>query len=85
MERKNICKKVEDIYHRMELVIRKKVKYVLLKMSTFYNKYLWALMKSHEIRFAWLVPDFISSKEVKLGEISILTHMKGFFYLVTSY
>ncbi len=52
MERKNICKKVEDIYHRMELVIRKKVKYVLLKMSTFYNKYLWALMKSHEIRFA---------------------------------
>jgi hypothetical protein len=69
----------------MELVIRKQVKYVLLKMSTFYNKYLWALMKSHEIWFAWLVPDFISSKEVKLGEISILTHMKGFFYLVTSY
>jgi hypothetical protein len=52
MERKNHLKEVEDIYHRMELVTRKQVKYVLLKMNTFYNKYLWALMKSHEIWFA---------------------------------
>ncbi len=41
-----------NIYHGMELVIRKEVKYVLLKMSTFYHKYLWALMKSLEIWYA---------------------------------
>jgi hypothetical protein len=46
VERKKKLKKVEDIYHEMELVIRKEMKYVLLKMSMFYNKYLWALMKS---------------------------------------
>jgi hypothetical protein len=39
---KIIQKKVEDRYHKMELVIRKEVKYVLLKMSTFYYKYLLA-------------------------------------------
>jgi hypothetical protein len=51
----------------MELVIRTKVKYILFRMSTFYLKYLWALMKSLEIWYAWLVPNFIFSKEVKLG------------------
>ncbi len=40
---------VGDIYYGMKLVIRKEVKYVLLKMCTFYRKYLWALMKSLEI------------------------------------
>jgi hypothetical protein len=42
VERKNNLEKVEDRYHKMELVIRKEVKYVLLKMNTFHHKYLWA-------------------------------------------
>jgi hypothetical protein len=49
---KRNLEEVENIYHKMELVIRKQVKYVLLKMSMFYNKYFWALMKSHENWYA---------------------------------
>ncbi len=41
MERKNNLEEVEDRYHRMELVIRKEMKYVLSKMNTFYHKYLY--------------------------------------------
>jgi hypothetical protein len=52
VDRKNNLEKVGDIYYRMELVIRKEVKYVLLKMNTFYHKYLWAMMKSLEIWYA---------------------------------
>jgi hypothetical protein len=43
------------------------LKYVLLKMCTFFHKYLWALKKSFEIWYAWLVVDFICSEKVKLG------------------
>jgi hypothetical protein len=43
------------------------VKYVLLKMCTFYHKYLWALMKSFEIWYVWSVANFICSKKVNLG------------------
>jgi hypothetical protein len=42
VERKNNLEEVEDRYYGMELVIKKEVKYVLLKMSTFYHKYFWA-------------------------------------------
>jgi hypothetical protein len=49
VDRKNNLEKVGDIYHGMEFVIRKEVKYVLLKMNLFYCKYLWAMMKSFEI------------------------------------
>jgi hypothetical protein len=42
VERKNNLEKVADRYHKMELVIRKEVKYVLLKMNIFHHKYLWA-------------------------------------------
>jgi hypothetical protein len=52
LDRKNNLEKVGDIYHKMELVIRKEMKYVLLKMNTFYHKYLWATMKSLEIWYA---------------------------------
>ncbi len=52
VDRKNNLEEVGDIYHGMELVIRKEVKYVFLKMCTFYHKYLWALMKSFEIWYA---------------------------------
>jgi hypothetical protein len=52
VESKRKLEEVGDIYHGMELVIRKEVKYVLLKMNTFYQKYLWALMKSLEIWYA---------------------------------
>ncbi len=38
--RKGQLKKVRDIYYGMELVIRKELKYVLLKMCTFFHKYL---------------------------------------------
>jgi hypothetical protein len=49
VEGKENLEEVGDIYHGMELVIRKEMKYVLLKMCMFYFKYLWALMKSFEI------------------------------------
>jgi hypothetical protein len=51
VDRKNNFKKFGNIYDKMELVIRKEVKYVLLK-SKFYHKYLWAMMKSLEIWYA---------------------------------
>jgi hypothetical protein len=35
MDGKNNLEEVGDIYHRMELIIRKEVKYVLLKMNMF--------------------------------------------------
>jgi hypothetical protein len=37
------------------------LKYVLLKMCTFFHKYFLALKKSLEIWYAWLVVDFIYS------------------------
>jgi hypothetical protein len=43
------------------------VKYLLLKMSTFYLKYFLTLMKFLEIWYAWLVLNFIFSEELKLG------------------
>jgi hypothetical protein len=49
VDRKNNLEKVGDIFHKIKLVIRKEVKYVLLKMSMFYHKYLSAMMKSLEI------------------------------------
>jgi hypothetical protein len=52
VDKKKNLEEVRDIYHGMELVIRKEVKYVLLKMSTFYHKYLWAMMKSFEMWYA---------------------------------
>jgi hypothetical protein len=52
VDRKNNLEEVGDIYHGMELVVRKEVKYVLLKMSTFYHRDLWAMMKSLEIWYA---------------------------------
>jgi len=55
------------MYYGMELVISKELKYVLLKMCTFFHKHLWALKKSLEIWYASLVANFICSKEVKLG------------------
>ncbi len=67
VEGKKNLEEVGDIYHGMELVIRKEVKYVLLKMCTFYHKYLWALMKSFEIWYVWSVANFICSKKVNLG------------------
>jgi hypothetical protein len=51
----------------MELVIREELKYVILKMCTFFHKYLWALNKTLEIWYARLVVDFICSKEARLG------------------
>jgi hypothetical protein len=52
VDRKNNFKKVGNIYHKMELVIKKEMKYVLLKMSIFYHKYFWANVKSLEIWYA---------------------------------
>jgi hypothetical protein len=52
VERKKNLEKIEDIYHGGELVIRKEVKYLLLKMSTFYLKYFLTLMKFLEIWYA---------------------------------
>jgi hypothetical protein len=49
VDKKINLEEVGDIYHGMELVIRKEVKYVLLKMSTFNHKYLWVTMKSLEM------------------------------------
>jgi hypothetical protein len=66
VERKTNLEEFGDIYYQTELVIRKEVKYVFLKMCTFYHKYLWALMKFLEVWYEW-VGDFISSEEVKLG------------------
>jgi hypothetical protein len=43
---------VGDIYYGMELVIRKELIYVGLKMCNFFHKYLWALKKSLEIWYA---------------------------------
>jgi hypothetical protein len=40
VERKKQLEEVGDIYYGMELVIRKEVKYVFLRMCTFYHKYL---------------------------------------------
>jgi hypothetical protein len=48
----NNLEEVGNIYHRIEVVIRKELKYVLLKLSTFYHKYLWAMMKSLEMWYA---------------------------------
>ncbi len=61
VERKKQLKKVEDICYGMQLVLRKELKYVLLKMCTFFHKYFLALKKSLEIWYAWLVVDFIYS------------------------
>ncbi len=52
MDKKNNLEEVGDIYHRMELVMRKEVKYGLLKMNTIYHKCLWAMMKSLEMWYA---------------------------------
>jgi hypothetical protein len=53
VERKKNLKEVGNIFiMEWNLFIRKKVKYVLLKMCKFYFKYLWALMKSLEIWYA---------------------------------
>ncbi len=52
VERKKQFKKVGDIYYGMQLVLRKELKYVLLKMCTFFHKYLLALKKSLEIWYA---------------------------------
>jgi hypothetical protein len=52
VERKKQLEKVGDIYYRMELVIRIELKYVLLKMCTFFHKYLWAFKKSLDIWYA---------------------------------
>jgi hypothetical protein len=49
VERKKQLENIGDIYYGMELVIRIELKYVLLKMCTFFHKYLWALKKSFEI------------------------------------
>jgi hypothetical protein len=35
-------KKVGDIYYAMELVVRKELKYVGLKLCNFSHKYIWA-------------------------------------------
>jgi hypothetical protein len=59
--------KVGDIYYGMEFVIRKELKYVLLKMCIFFHKYLWALKKSFDFFNALLVANFIYNKHVKLG------------------
>jgi len=52
VERKKYLVEVGDIYYGMELVIGKKMKYVVLKLCTFYHKYLWALIKFLEIWYA---------------------------------
>jgi len=53
VERKKNLEEVGNIFiMESNLFIRKKVKYVLLKMCKFYFKYLWALMKSLEIWYA---------------------------------
>jgi len=59
VERKFFKKKVGDIYYGMQFVLRIELKYVLLKMCTFFHKYLLALKKSLEIWYAWLVANFI--------------------------
>jgi len=40
VEKRKQLEKVGDVYYGMELVIRKKLKYVGLKMCNFFNKYL---------------------------------------------
>jgi hypothetical protein len=52
VDRKNNLKEVGDIYHGVEFVIKREVKYMLFKLSMFYHKYLWAMMKSLEIWYA---------------------------------
>jgi len=51
-KKKNFKKGWRIIYYGMELVlIRKEMKYVLLKMFVFYQQYLWALTKFLEILY----------------------------------
>jgi hypothetical protein len=52
VERKKQLGKVGVIHYGMELVMKKELKYELLKMCTFFHKYLWALNKSLEIWYA---------------------------------
>jgi hypothetical protein len=52
VERKKQLEKVGDIYYGMQLVLRKELKHVLLKMCVFFHKYIVALKKSLEIWYA---------------------------------
>jgi hypothetical protein len=49
VERKKNLKEVGDIYYGMELITGKELKYVPLKMFTFFHIYLCALKKSLEL------------------------------------
>jgi len=49
VERKKNLKEIGDIYYGMEFVTGEELKYVLLKMCTFFHIYLCTLKKSFEI------------------------------------